>query len=337
MRKFSSQLWPMHYKPLPDELLSCWLVRLAHGHGLKAQTFCNAVFDGRQIWNRDIDRLAPTWLLNELSLRTGTSSAATFDTTLRSYEGTLYRKFRSAGSLQWILVLQMYHRKRNGYGLQFCPLCLAKDSIPFYRKRWRSALYTVCTLHQCMMLDRCPACNAAIAVHRLDMRTQDFDAPGFMSCCHACDFDLRAASSASPISYDAKATNLLLQASRVLESDHESSSWDIGWYSVMHHLCRTMTTRYKHVSLRHFVLDNLNIPDTCLTAGHTSFEMRSIGERHHLLQLSAWLLADLEPRLLAAWRMRAIRYNVLLKDFPQRPDWYEAIVTKFSNWRDIVE
>lgn len=327
----------MHYKPLPDELLSCWLVRIAHGHGLKAQTFCNAVFDGRQIWNRDIDRLAPMWLLNELSLRTGTSSETTFDTTLRSYEGTLYRKFRSAGFLQWILVLQMYHRKRSGYGLQFCPLCLAKDSIPFYRKRWRSALYTVCTLHQCMMLDRCPTCNAAIAVHRLDMRTQDFDAPGFMACCHACGFDLRAASPASPISYDAKAANLLLQANRVLEPDHESSSCDIGWYSVMHHLCRTMTARYKHVRLRQFVLDNLDLPDTFLTEGHTSFEMRSIGERHHLLQLSAWLLGDLEPRLLAAWRARAIRYNVLLKDFSQRPDWYDAIVSKLSNWRDRVE
>src|SRR6202035_476121 len=100
MRGLTSSLWPIHYKPLPDELLSCWLVRLAHGHGLKVQTFCNQIFGSHlQVWNRDIDRLAPTWLLNELSHRTGTSAEAALNSTLRVYEGRLYRKFRSTGSL----------------------------------------------------------------------------------------------------------------------------------------------------------------------------------------------------------------------------------------------
>lgn len=66
-------LWPIRYKPLPDELLSSWLVRLAHGHGLKVQTFCNLMFGNRrQVWNRDIDRLAPDWLVEALALHTGT-------------------------------------------------------------------------------------------------------------------------------------------------------------------------------------------------------------------------------------------------------------------------
>lgn len=104
----AAQLWPIRYKPLPDELLSCWLVRLAHGHGLKVQTFCNAIFgEHLQVWNRDIDRLAPPWLLTELSIRTGTPHPVVANTTLRMYEGTLYRKFRSAGALHWMLVLQM--------------------------------------------------------------------------------------------------------------------------------------------------------------------------------------------------------------------------------------
>lgn len=115
-RPAADHLWPIRYKPLPDELLSSWLVRLAHGHGLKVQTFCNAIFGERlQVWNRDIDRLAPSWLLNELSLRTGTHYSAAASTTLRNYEGLLYRKFRTAGLLHWILVLQMYHRKRLGF------------------------------------------------------------------------------------------------------------------------------------------------------------------------------------------------------------------------------
>ena len=66
-------LWPIRYKLLPDELLSSWLVRLAHGFGLKVQTFSNLLFGcNYQVWNRDIDRFAPDWLVEQLSSHTGT-------------------------------------------------------------------------------------------------------------------------------------------------------------------------------------------------------------------------------------------------------------------------
>jgi hypothetical protein len=39
----ASQLWMYHPKPLPDELLSSWLVRIAHSHDMKLLKF----FQGR--------------------------------------------------------------------------------------------------------------------------------------------------------------------------------------------------------------------------------------------------------------------------------------------------
>lgn len=336
---FSTSLWPVHYKPLPDELLSCWLVRLAHGHGMKVQTFCNVIFGNRrQIWNRDIDRLAPVWLLDELNMRTSTPMNTVMRTTLRSYEGILYRKFRTAGPLHWILLLQMYHRKRNGFGLQFCPACLATDTVPYFRTSWRIALNTTCTIHKVMLLDRCPACGSAICVHRLDMQTRTLDLDKAMSYCYRCDTDLRVAPSIEAISYDSHATGLILRASHTVTDKHEpSTEWNLDLYSVMHQLCRAMTGRYEHLSLRKFVLENLDARDIGLTGGYVSFEMRPIEQRHHLLQLCAWLLSDLQPRLTAAWRARAIRYNLLLKDFPDSPEWYLDIVSQFSNWRDRLK
>ena len=55
----SGTLWPAHPKPLPDELLSSWMVRIAGQHGLKLHTFASAVWPGISIWNRDIDRSGP--------------------------------------------------------------------------------------------------------------------------------------------------------------------------------------------------------------------------------------------------------------------------------------
>ena len=102
-RGYTTPLWPVRYKPLPDESLSCWLVRLAHGHGMKVQTFCNLIFGNRlQVWNRDIDRLAPAWLLDALALHTGTPAEVVWGTTLRVFEGWLYPCFRTSGHLAWV-------------------------------------------------------------------------------------------------------------------------------------------------------------------------------------------------------------------------------------------
>lgn len=336
MRGFTSPLWPIRYKPFPDELLSCWLVRLAHGHGLKVQTFCNLMFGNRrQVWNRDIDRLAPAWLVDELILRTGTSPELAWGTTLRAYEGILYPKFRLSGTSRWILALKVYHRTRQGYGLQFCPACLSEDNIPYFRKRWRIALNTVCSKHGTMLFDRCPHCGAAVAFHRLDMAGAEAIDVAPLSYCHSCQFDLRDAVPEKPIVYDADASSLLLDACRQFEHDWvPESEWDLGRFAVMNQLCRIMTARYKHARLREFVLEQIGVQDIELTSGYISFEMRTIRERHHLLQLTSWFMADLDLRLTAAWRAKAVRYNLLLKDFDDPPVYYKLIAEKFSNWRD---
>lgn len=335
MKGFTYPLWPIRYKPLPDELLSCWLVRLAHGHGLKVQTFCNLMFGNkRQVWNRDIDRLAPPWLIDELVRRTGTSPEIAWSTTLHAYEGRLYSKFRLSGALQWILTLKMYHRTRQGFGLQFCPTCLAEDTIPYFRKRWRIALNTVCTRHDTMLLDRCPECGSGVAFHRLDMARANAIEVTPLSYCHSCGFDLRNALTKISIAYDQEASQFLHSLNSQFDQDIGlNSEWDVELLDVMHQLCRIMTTRSKYVHLREFVIEQLDTQDIELTAGYINFEMRSIQERHHLLQLAAWLICDFEYRLNSAWRSRCVRYNVLLKDFSNPPVWYQDVVSKLSNWR----
>lgn len=70
-----------------------------------------------------------------------------------------------------------------------------------------------------------------------------------------------------------------------------------------------------------------------LTAGQVTTEPRPLHERHHLIQLIDWLMADLEPRLRMAWRAKAIRYNHLSNDFENAPAWYQKIAEGFADWR----
>ena len=64
----SGHLLPAHPHPLADELLTSWFARLAYGQGLKVQTLNRLLFGSdRQLWNRDIDRLSPAWLVLALA------------------------------------------------------------------------------------------------------------------------------------------------------------------------------------------------------------------------------------------------------------------------------
>ena len=335
MKGFTSPLWPIRYKPLPDELLSSWLVRLAHGHGLKVQTFCNLIFGNRhQVWNRDIDRLGPDWLVNELSARTGTPLEIAYGTTLRAYEGWLYPRFKASGALQWIQTLKMYHRKFEGFGLQYCPQCLQEGPEPYFRKSWRVAFNTVCVRHQCMMRDRCPNCGAGVAFHRRDMGHDGIVVTDSLATCYQCGFDLGVASPEPIISYDQQASGWHAGLCKELTCGNSAKSVvALDSLDVMRQLAMLLTSRYLTVRLHAHVCVQLGVLEMPLTRSRVAIETQTLHERHHLMQLIAWLMADLEPRLRIAWCEKAVRYNHLSKDFKNAPGWYLKVAGGFADWR----
>lgn len=328
-------LWPVHNKPLDDELLSNLLVRLAHGHGLKVQPFCDLIFGNQyQIWNRDIDRCAPDWLIDTLSEHIGKKKEAILQMSLRAYEEKFYRRYRESGVLRWILPLALYHRTRRGHGLQFCPHCLAEDSIPYFRKRWRVAFYTYCSRHKAMLHDRCPKCGAAIVFHRIELGHPKYSGGGALSQCFQCGFDLRNAAVDRPVFYEDSAFQAFDIAIRRLEgAGPRNRPRSVRYFNVLHHLCWLLLAHYRRLALLDFVVQQVGAPEVDIVSARLAFEERSIWERHHLVQLAFWLLADLDARLTAAWHNRVVTYSELFKDFEDRPDWYDRIAGRFSDWR----
>lgn len=333
MKGLTESLWPIRYKPFPDELLTSWLVRLAWGHGLKVQTFCNQVFGGRhQVWNRDVDRLAPEWLVNELVARTGTPWEMAYGTTLRAYEGMLFPRFRTSGALPWIQTLKMYHRQRQGFGLQFCPACLAEDEKPYYRKSWRVSFNTMCTRHLVMLRDRCPQCEAPVMFHRMEMGRGSVVEVAAMDNCHECGFALSESPREAIWGYDEDAHGFHMDLCRAItEQDAQPLNPDV--IRVLHYLVHLMLSRYSTVTLREHLCGELGVKDLVEVSGRVHLETMPLTQRHHLVQLATWLMGDLQERMGVAWRARALRYNHMEKDFEDPPHWYRDVVGRFKNWR----
>ena len=302
----SGKLWPAHPKPLPDELLSSWIVRIAEANGVKLQTMTHLLFGLYNLpWNHDIDRLAPKWFLKGICAHTGSSYWDAYRMTLR-----------------WILPVRINSTKRDGFGMQYCPACLAADKEPYFRRKWRVAFHTFCTEHRIMLHDCCPACNAAVSFYRRDFG-RAIDEAGVICLCYQCQFDLRLAPQAMVGIYDDDVYQLyaeMLQALDVAVCD--AGQFDLKFHAVLHQLCKVMLSAQNHDRLREYVANMLGVATAPAVYGRMSLEHRRVFDRYQTVFFALWLLAVPEERIKDAWQAKAVRFNLLLKDFRDAPKWF---------------
>ncbi|MBA8907497.1 TniQ family protein [Aminobacter ciceronei] len=171
--------WPVSVDPLPDELLSSWLHRLALANGIAPRSFAGALGFDERMWSPRLDLCLPLNLARLLCRQTDLSPGAISAMTM------------NGGALTALLLplRDNVHRNRSTW-MQYCPQCLAADEAPYFRRQWRLASRVSCFTHGCGLRDRCAACRASIAT---------FDQGELLPqhICARCGFDLRAAPKAS--------------------------------------------------------------------------------------------------------------------------------------------
>lgn len=331
----SGKVWPAHPKPLPDELLSSWIVRVAEANAIKLQTLSWMLFGNRlSPWNRDIDRNAPQWLIDALCEHTGSSYWEVFRMTLVTYGGRLYPHRQAVGQLRWILPIRSYGMRHRAFGQQFCPECLARDAVPYFRKQWRVACFTYCPEHHVDLWDACPGCGLPIVGFRGDFGRELTNARP-MHVCYSCGYDFREAPRKSAFFPNEELHQLFDGMLLSLSApDSQAGQFDLGYYAVLHQFCRVMGMRQNQGRLQRFIEEQLDLPHFSLQQGRISIEQRSHGERHRLMLCALWLMADLGCRLESAWLSKALRYNLMVRDFDDAPEWYLLLAERFSDWHN---
>ena len=165
----SGLLWPIHPKPLPDELLSCWLIRIARGFGTTVDRFCEQVWP-EPVWGGDFDLSVGKEILRLMAVRTGTPYDQVAQMPL-----TVYADHLSAPAPT------LFDAAARGKGLRFCQMCLDKDAIPYYRRAWRLSFVTVCALHGARLATKCAGCGRGT-----DLQAVPLDEAESLAVCFAC-------------------------------------------------------------------------------------------------------------------------------------------------------
>ena len=343
----SGALWPAHPKPLPDELFSSWLTRLALLNSPKVHTFCHIVWPDKQIWNRDIDVSVDEEVIDTLVARSGTSREAALATTIGAYEGTVFETLKPNGRTRWVLPVGIYHRIRLHYGLQWCPGCLADDAVPYFRKQWRMGFIASCPRHGLILADRCHKCGTAAVLHR-----------GQFDSCHECDTPygehprVVGESVALQAEYDllnrAKSGRTWLEATTPIHP--------IAFFNIWRRLVTLVSGGSRSAELRDAIASNFGGDPSPVQrpTKHFEFEYLSPSDRHKTIGLvarmmpgwpfrfvgmcissrnwSSWVLKDMHPIGYHLWEP-ARRY--LHHSRPKRKDGTTRIAKPRSNDRGI--
>ena len=179
----SGSIWPIHPCPLPDELLSSWMVRIARAYGVPPQSFWHQLASISQF--RALDGQVSPRVLEALHRGTRIKPSQIRAMTLASFT-------------EWGLL-----RIGNHPVIAFCPKCLGAP-IPFYRRTWCLEFVTICTIHYVELQNDCPACGALIRLEHVRVNQS-------LAACHNCGCDLAAVSTSTYEPSDQLATVLVHQ------------------------------------------------------------------------------------------------------------------------------
>lgn len=78
-------------------------------------------------------------------------------------------------------------------GQTYCPICLAEDTVPYLRRRWRRYYITLCDVHGTALLDRCIHCDTPVNLRWADRAPFVARLAAPVTLCSQCGRDLREA------------------------------------------------------------------------------------------------------------------------------------------------
>jgi len=241
--RYAGLKFPLRLRPLEDELLSSWLIRLAILHRTMPMTFTNLYLPHtkNKLWSSDLDLQADGELLAGLSAKAaGIPVEQLHSMTLKGYEGYLFEQvYGKTRATQFILPLGMRGRRATLPGLRFCPECLRDDPQPYFRKTWRLSLSTACPAHCCYLHDRCPHCCTPLTPY---ISCQD----GRLTDCYKCGKSLvsgKARFLVAPGEFVVVANRLIKTLDDGTVFIDGSPVYSHLYFRVLHHMLRMLMSR----------------------------------------------------------------------------------------------
>lgn len=314
-RKYA--LLPGYSKPLPDELLSSWLTRLATDHTVPLSTFVKLVWPEFVLYANDVDLVFEDRFLRQLAVQTNCTLEQVKQTTLAS----INKYIGGMNSLFVMPSVKLGSNPRRIYQrMMYCGNCLSKGE-PYFRKIWRLSLFVACPDCGCYLNDCCPWCGAYISFSRNALRFTEFES---MVQCHSCGKDLRLTKCRPAPDEIIRLQKIINELLDVKKEKKYPESFLFVLYRIMSIM---RNPRAKYIELQKDIYSVLDIPFKARTGKVCRFDLLNLEERINAMRAADWLLRD--------WPIRYMSYSkkhhVSLKYKSRWPKDPPRWITKVAN------
>lgn len=214
--------------------------------------------------------------------------------TLRAFEGKVFRLANVRCHPTWLLRTR-YTRESLVPGPQYCPRCLAQSGGAYFRTVWRLGFVTVCPVHLCELLDRCPACGAGVwPVGATVPRLFEVEHPADYLHCALCGFQLSTAP--ADLAHEAEDTarwTTSLIAGMPQELAPDLSAGSVDYLQALDAICHLfIRNRARAQILASFTVWAAAGCSLVLESGTNQVELLRIEDRRKLIELARPMLRN---------------------------------------------
>jgi hypothetical protein len=331
-RLMDAQVLPVRCPPLPDELLSSWLIRLAWLNAEKLYTFRRRFWTHPgSPWSRNLDLTLPDDALTNISKMTLITHKLLARHMLREYLGKLFDDIDSYGGVQQgMLVGRRRGQKVLGFGLQLCPDCHHSEPAPYFKRCWKVAYIVTCPLHRRLLIDACPYCHQPLAYHLADFGKSLLPERVPTSFCSSCG---RSWSEKMPPQdelipdtfIDWQMRMLVALETGWIEDNQVGLLYALSYFKGLHVLIRLLASSGHSFRLRQVIANELGLPPLKIasTNNQNQFGGLRVEDRLYLLRCVFWLLQEWPERFIWATKTAKLAYSYIelyRKQFPL-PYW----------------
>ncbi|MFZ6778032.1 TniQ family protein [Undibacterium sp. Ji83W] len=265
----TTPLLPIRPRPLEDEILSSWLIRIGFHNGLTPIQLSYHLIGDRSLVGIEVDRIPPQNFLNSVVAHTGATEDEVLKMAFSKYEDNINLRFEKHGNIPHVVSLGYKSVKTGAIrGSAFCPDCLREDQEPYFRKSWRYTFAVSCNKHDRLLLDECENCGYAFIYFRSLGQVENRYERDAITICQHCGFDIRNTLTRS--SYD-KIVPYISEIQRKLIGtafkrwsvdfdNFETSYHAIPWFAGIKLLFRFLSSSATPSEVIQEIIDGKNLP-----------------------------------------------------------------------------
>jgi len=312
IKKFRKNIWPLYVPPLPDELFSSWIFRLANNHRISPESLINEYLDEKLLIKINNIDIQPEFnIIEVITKNTPLKEEEVKELFLTHYKPNVIENNTSNEIINSLYFLKVNDPKNKKNGIVFCPNCLSKG-IPYFRRKWLLTSSIVCCECNSYLMDYCPNCFKHFSYCQTAKKSELVNNP--ITTCK-CGYDI------SKFSFPLSPSQLEIDYQKYIDFTIDNGFNNHTQYSFtyLNTLMFTASMIKKIIkSPKYKKKLNKIYPDLIIDI-EVPTNKWTLSDRQYLLPIAFYLLENFPNRIKEVFPKK---YN-LKKEFGQLPYWFE--------------